>query len=104
MIQSTQSVVGIKPVDSGLVIGCQVDKFTCTWLVEHFIAWSHIYPGFMGKVSTLTHFPLTWGWEVYSFLDQAFEAFVYGIYSILTDSADTPELDASFDEAEAMPS
>ena len=68
---NSESVVGIKPHDSDVVIGYQVDKFTCTWLVEGFVAQSHMYPGFKGKVSTLTHFPLQWGCEVYSFLDQA---------------------------------
>ena len=36
------------------------------------------------------------------FLDQAVEDF--GLDSILTDSIDTPDLDASFDEAYALPS
>ena len=44
------SLVGIKPGKSEVVIGYQVDEFTHTWLVEHFVAPSHIYSGFMGKV------------------------------------------------------
>ena len=41
-----------------MVIGYQIDEFTCTWSAEWFVAHSHIYPGFTGKVSSLTHFPL----------------------------------------------
>ena len=52
------SVMGIKPGDSGVVIGYQVDEFTCSWSAEWFLAHSHIYPGFTSKVSSLTHFPL----------------------------------------------
>ena len=66
-----ESVVGIKPSDSGMVIGYQVNEFTCTWSAEWFVAHSHIYPGFTGKVSSLTHFPLEPGCEDYAFLDQA---------------------------------
>ena len=54
----SDSVMGIKPDDSGVVIGYQVDEFTRTWSAEQFVAHSHIYPGFTGKVSSLTHFPL----------------------------------------------
>ena len=43
----SESVVGIKPGDSGVVIGYQVDEFTHTWPAEQFDAHSHIYPGFM---------------------------------------------------------
>ena len=46
------SILGIKPGDSSVVIGYyQVDEFTCTWSAEQFVACSHIYPGFTGKVS-----------------------------------------------------
>ena len=44
-----------------------VDEFTCPWLAEYFIAESHIYPGFAGKVSALTHLPLDPGCQDYSF-------------------------------------
>ena len=37
--------------DSLVVIVYQVDEFTHIWLVENFIGQSHIYAGFMGKVS-----------------------------------------------------
>ena len=50
----SDSVMGIKSGDSGVVIGYQVDEFTCTWSAEWFVAHSHIYPGFTGKVSSLT--------------------------------------------------
>ena len=67
--------MGIKPGDSGMVIGYQVDEFTYTWSAEWFVAHSHIYRGFTGKVSSLTHFPLELGCEDYSFLDQALTDF-----------------------------
>ena len=35
---NSESVVGIKPGDSGVVIGYQVDEFTCTWSAEQFVA------------------------------------------------------------------
>ena len=50
----SESVMGIKPGDSSVVIGYQVDEFTCTWSAEQFVAHSHIYPGFTGEVSSLT--------------------------------------------------
>ena len=79
-------MVGIKLGDSGLVIGYQVDVFTCTWSAEWFVAHSHIDPGFTGKVSSLTLFPWNWGCEDYSFLSQAMVDFEQGLDSILTDS------------------
>ena len=66
----SESVVGIKPSDFPVVIGCQVDELTCTWSVEQFVAYSHIYPWFMGDVSSLTYFPLEPGSKDYFFLDQ----------------------------------
>ena len=57
----------IKHADSDVAIAYQVNGFTCTRLAQCFIAQSHIYPGFMGEVSTLTHFPLEPGCEDYSF-------------------------------------
>ena len=57
-VVNSDSVMGVKPGDSGVVIGYQGDEFTCTWSAEQFMAHSHIYPGFTGKVSSLTHFPL----------------------------------------------
>ena len=81
---NSESVVGIKPGDSGVVIGYQVDEFICTWSTEQFVAHSHIYPGFMVKVSSLTHFALEQGFGDYSFLDQAVTDFEQGLDSILT--------------------
>ena len=49
---NSESMVGIKPHDSGVLTGYQVDEFTCTWSVEQFVAHFHIYPGFTGKVSS----------------------------------------------------
>ena len=68
---NSDSVTDVNPGDSGVVIGYQVDEFTCSWPAEQFVACSHIYPGFTDKVSSLTHFPLEPGCEVYAFLDQA---------------------------------
>ena len=99
-----ESTMGVKPGDSGVVIGYQVEEFMCNWSAEWFVAHSHIYPGFIGKVSSLTHFPLELGCEGYSFLDQAMADFEQGLDSILTDSLETPELDASLDEPDAIPS
>ena len=67
----SESVMGIKPGDSGVVIGYWVDKFTCTWSAEQFVAHFHICHGFTGKVSSLTHIPLEPLCEDYAFLDQA---------------------------------
>ena len=100
----SESVMGIKPGDSGVVIGYQVDEFTHAWSTEWSVAHSHIYPGFTGKVSSLTHFPLDLGCEDYSFLDQAMADFEQGLDSILTNSLETPELDASLDEPDAISS
>ena len=60
-------MVGVKPGDSSVVIGYEVDEFTHTWLREQFVAQSHKYPEFMGKVSVLTYFQLEPGCEHYSF-------------------------------------
>ena len=38
---NSESVVGIEPGDSGVVIGYQVDEFTHSWPAEHFIDSSH---------------------------------------------------------------
>ena len=74
------------------------------WSAEQFVAHSHIYPGFTGKLSSLTHFPLELGCEDYSFLDQAMADFKQGLASILTNSLEPLELDASLDEPDAIPS
>ena len=52
---NSESVMGIKPGDSGVVIGYQIDEFIHTLCAEWFVACSHIYPAFTGKVSSLTH-------------------------------------------------
>ena len=100
----SESVMGVKPGDSGVVIGYQVDDFTCTWSADWFVAHSHIYPGFTGKVSSLTHFPLEPGCEDYSFLEQAVADFEQGLDSTHTDSLETPEFKSSVDEPDAIPS
>ena len=103
-VVDSDSVMGIKPSDSGVVIGYQVDEFTCIWSAEQFVAHSHIYYGFTGKVLSLTHFPLEPGCEDYAFLDQAVADFKQGLDSILTDSLETLELDTSLDEPDAITS
>ena len=101
---NSKSAMGIKPGDSGVVIEYWVDMFTHTWSTERFVANSHIYPGFTGKVSSLSHFPLEPGCEDYSFLDQTMADFEQGLDSILSDSLETPELDMSSDEPDAVTS
>ena len=93
---NTKSVFGIKLDDFGVLIRYQVDECTHTWLLEHFFI-QFYFPGFTGKVSTLTHFPLELDCEDYSFLDQAVGDFEQGFVSILIDSTNMPELDASLD-------
>ena len=64
---NSESAMGIKPCDSSVVIGYQIDELTCTWSAEQFVAHSHIYLGFTGKVSSLTHFPWNWGIRIIPF-------------------------------------
>ena len=52
----------------------------------------------------LTHLPLEPGCEDYSFIDQAFPDFEQGLESILADSIEKLELDASLDEPDAITS
>ena len=94
----------MKPGASGMVIGYQVGEFPCTWLFKHFDAQSPIYPGLMGKVSSLTYFLPEPGCDSYSFLVQAVAAFEQGLYFILTDSVKTLELYAYFGEPDGVPS
>ena len=68
--QSTLNLVGVKPGDSRMVIEHQDDEFTHTWLVECFVAWSHIYPWFRSKVSTVAHFWLEPGCDDHFWTDQ----------------------------------
>ena len=60
---NSESLLGAKPDDSGVVIGYQIDEFTCTLLAEHFVAQLHIHPCFKCKVSTVMHLPLEPGYE-----------------------------------------
>ena len=103
-VANSESVMGIKPGDSSVVIGYQVDEFTHTWSAEQFVACSHIFPGFTSKVSSLTYFPLDLGCEDYAFFDQAVADFEQGLDSILTDSLETLQLDTSLDETDAITS
>ena len=70
MVKS-EYVVGIKPGNSGVMIGYQVDEFIHTWSAEQFVGHCHIYSGFTGNVSSLTHLPLEPGYNDDFFLDQA---------------------------------
>ena len=101
---NSESAMGIKPCDSGVVIGYQVDGFTHNWSAEWFVAYSQIDSGFTGKVSSLIHFPQEAGYEDYFFLDLAMADFKQGLDSILTDILETPELDTSLDDPDAIPS
>ena len=101
---NSESVVGIKPGNYGVVIGYQIEEFTHTWSAEQFVASFHIYPRFTGKVSSLTHFPLEPGLGEYAFLNHAIADFKQGLDSILTDSIETPELDTSLDEPHVITS
>ena len=58
----------------------------------------------MDRVLTLIHLPLEPGWEYYSLLDRAVADIEHDLVSILTDSTETSELKASFDQPVAMPS
>ena len=98
----SESVVGVKPGDSGVVVGYQVGEFTHTWSAEQFVACFHIYPGFTGKVSSLIHFHLEPARADYSFLDQAVADFEQCLYSILTASIKTQELYTSLDEPDTV--
>ena len=101
---NSETVMGVKPGYSIVVIGYQVDEFTHNWSAEQFVAHSHIYPGFTGKMSSLTHFSLEPECEDYAFLDQAVADFEQDLDSILTDSLKTLELDISLDEPDAITS
>ena len=101
---NSESLVGITPSDSDAMITYQVDEFIHTWSMEQFVANSHIYQGFICKVSSLNHFPLEPGCEGYSFLDQTIAGVEQGLDSNRIDSIMTLELDASFDETDVIAS
>ena len=100
----SDSVMGVKPGDCGVVIGYQVDEFTCTCLQSSFcgplphLSWVH----WQGVI--INPFSLEPGCEDYAFLDQAVADFEQGLDSILTDSLETPELDTSLEEPDASTS
>ena len=60
---NSKSVVGIKPGDSGVMIGYQVDEFTDTWLVRHFLLSHTITLVLQARCQHSTHFPLELGCE-----------------------------------------
>ena len=55
----SESVVGIKSGDSGVVIGYQVDVVTHSWSVKQFVAHSHIILGSWVRC----HHLLTFHWN-----------------------------------------
>ena len=63
-----------------------------------------IYPGFTEKVSALTHFPLEPGCEDYSFWTKLSKTLSMVLILSSQDSMETPELDVSFDETDAISS
>ena len=101
---NSESVVGFEPGDSGVMIGYQVSEFTCIWSAEQFVAHSHIYSEFMGKMSSLNHFPLEPGCESYSYLDQAVADVEQGLDFFLTDSMETLEFDTYLNEPDVITS
>ena len=103
MIDS-ESVVGVKPDYSSVVIVYQVDNFICSCLAECFVDGSPIYLKFMGKDSALPSFPHELACEDFSLVDQATEKFGCGLDFILTDSVKTLELDVSFAEPDSIAS
>ena len=66
-IVNSKCVLGVKSIDSSVMIKYEVDKFTHIWSVEHLFGQSHIYPCFMGRVSTLTHSHLNQGVRIIPF-------------------------------------
>ena len=64
---NSESMVGIKPGDSGVVIEYQVDEFTHTWFVDQFVACSHIYLGSWVRCHQLTIFHLNQGVRIIHF-------------------------------------
>ena len=72
---NSKSVVGIKPGNSGEVVGYQVDEFTCTSSTECFVAQSQINFRLLGNLSSLIHLLLELGHEDYTFFDYAVDKF-----------------------------
>ena len=99
---NSESVIGVKPNESGVVIGCQVDEYTCTWLLlSPHLCWFH------GKVSTLTHLPLEPGCEDYPFMNKVVKTLSM-VLTVLMDSCQHTRTGGvlwwSFDEADTIPS
>ena len=60
----SKSLTGIKPGNCGVVIGYQVDGFTCTWSAEHFTVWMHIH-GKGVNTNQLINWARVWGLLLY---------------------------------------
>ena len=91
--------VGVEPGKSSVVIGYQV--LLAPGLQSSLL---RIPTFILGKVSSLTHFPLELRCEDYSFLDHAIADFEEGLDATLTDSIETLEFDTSLDEPDAITS
>ena len=65
MTQQNLNHVAVKPGNSSVVIGYDIDECTHLWLMEISAAYSHIYLGFKCKVSNVTDFGLSWVMRIY---------------------------------------
>ena len=68
-VKST-SVIDVKPGDSSIMTGYQVNEFTHTWSTG-FVTQLQIYASFIGKAPTLANYPLELSCGYYTFLEQA---------------------------------
>ena len=85
----SEPLVGIKAIDSGVVLRFQVDAFTHTWPAEHLFL-NHKYTSDVSdNVLTLVHSPHELGCEEYLFFNQAVRQFEHGLHSKITDSIRT---------------
>ena len=86
------------------MIGYQIEGLAHSCLAENIFVQSNMYPRFIGKVSTLAHFPLELRYEDDVFLDQSFKESEHGLDSFLTNSIKTLVLAASFNESDVITS
>ena len=97
------TAIGIKPGNSGVVIEYQVDGFTHTWPAEWFVApFPHLFLGSLVRCLHYLTFP--WNQDVRIILLLISLLPTLNKDSILTDSLETPELDSSLDEPDAITS
>ena len=97
------SMVGVKPLDSSVVVWYQVDEFTAAGqlsasLLDHtftLVSWE--------KCQHLPNSHLNWVLKTTPFWTKLSKT-SHGLDSIFTDCVDTPELDAFFGETDCMSS